>query len=240
MCPCKNVSLLLTRSCECQVWFDGVSKQRKRDFERQKNSEQIHSLTGRDRDGAKRIKTLHPDLQEAKKTDEKETTEDLESASQGTSLSAFKRIRFQSGLQAEAVVALPMTTLPFPTLDHEKVARLTKLFLGQQEANATPETNKADESPSSPLSFDGWKPLPIDFSKLQANAHEVGLAGFEGMFTGNKTPRPMIVPYGFSPFSHGKSPAIDDSELQANPPTISYHMVYPRHWKPPAEFYPKA
>ena len=90
----------MIQSSECKVWFDGVSKQRKRDL---KISKHIKTLADR------RPKIF----QEAGLLGDEETTENLQSDSEETSISAFKRIRFESGLQAEAAAALPETT-PVP------------------------------------------------------------------------------------------------------------------------------
>lgn len=93
----------MTQSSECKVWFDGVSKQRKEDLKISKH------IKTRDRNEAKRPKIF----QEAGLLGDEETTENLQSDSEETSISAFKRIRFESGLQAEAAAALPVTT-PVP------------------------------------------------------------------------------------------------------------------------------
>ena len=79
------------------------SKKRKRDFEGDKISKHVRTLEDRNRNEARRPKTLHPDLQEASGLSSDDEIAEIEhSTSEEASISAFKRIRFDVGLQALA------------------------------------------------------------------------------------------------------------------------------------------
>ena len=72
-----NAYLLLLQSSECNVWFDKRSRKRKRDFEGGNISKHIEDLVNQNRN------VLHEGLAELSQTGSVET-----------SISAFKRIRF--------------------------------------------------------------------------------------------------------------------------------------------------
>lgn len=91
------------------MWFDEASKKRKRDYEREQILKHIKSLAERIRNEAKRPKALHPKLQEALGISVDERTAEAEhSDSEETNISAFKRLRFDTGLRALLITTLVM------------------------------------------------------------------------------------------------------------------------------------
>ena len=85
------------QSSECKLWFDGAGKKRKRDFEGEQISRHVKNLAEQNCHESKRLQTLLPGLQGASGLSSHE-----HSGPQETSIGAFKRIRFDTGLQALA------------------------------------------------------------------------------------------------------------------------------------------
>lgn len=97
------------QSSECEVWFDGASKKRKRDFEGEQISKHIKTLADRKHIETKRSETLHSDLQEASGVSSDAKIAEVEQSNlEETSISFFKRIRFDTGLQTLAIEELAM------------------------------------------------------------------------------------------------------------------------------------
>ena len=88
---CENYFDWPSLSSECNVWFDGASKKRKRDFEGERISKHVRTLADQNLREANRPDFSVPNSQEASVP-----SSELEEMS----ISAFKRIRFDTGLQA--------------------------------------------------------------------------------------------------------------------------------------------
>lgn len=99
--------LIAFQSSECNVWFDGASKKRKRDFEREQISKLVKTLEDRNRNESKWTRHLYPSLQVRSGLSSDEEIENLEHYdSEKTSIRAFKRIRFDRGVQALGIEEL--------------------------------------------------------------------------------------------------------------------------------------
>ncbi len=95
------------QSSECKVWLDGAGKKRKRDFEGEQISKHVKTLADRNRHESKRLKTLLPNLEGASGLSSDDGRAEIEhSGPEETSIGAFKRIRFDTGLQALAIEEL--------------------------------------------------------------------------------------------------------------------------------------
>ena len=136
---------------------------RNKDFERR-----TKTLRGHDRNEAKRSQTHFPDLQEAALSDEEETTEGLQRDSEETSISAFKRIRFQSSIQAGVAAALQVTIPPPSNLtsdtskDEERFAYPDKLpedLKAEHDATKSPAEQVVKDEAAAIVE----EPLPIRF-----------------------------------------------------------------------------
>ena len=137
-----------SKSSECHVWFDGASKKRKRDFEVEKISKHVKLLANRNRNEA-----VHPDLQEAPAlSGDEEIAKTEQSESDETSISAFKRIRFDTGLQAltteelDILIKSKRNQMPYSDVQLREVIQRLKLY-GAAEAvlnglNSVPEHSR--------------------------------------------------------------------------------------------------
>ena len=126
------------QSSECKVWFDGARKKRKRDFEGEKISKHVKALANRNLNEAKGCKTIHSDLSEASSLSSDEKIAEIEySNSEETPISAFKRIRFDTGLQAlgieELVKLIELKRDHIPYSDVQVQELLQQLRSGQEE-----------------------------------------------------------------------------------------------------------
>ena len=137
-----------SKSSECGVWIDGASKKRKRDFEVEKISKHVKLLANRNRNEA-----VHPDLQEAPAlSGDEEIAKTEQSESDETSISAFKRIRFDTGLQAltteelDILIKSKRNQMPYSDVQLREVIQRLKLY-GAAEAvlnglNSVPEHSR--------------------------------------------------------------------------------------------------